>query len=97
MQHNFRWSEILFQKEFKTLSKEEENLKEAASLSIKGKKEINQKHTKTKKQTEHIEKRSVKMENGGSTSKSKAELKEERDAWIKENIIVTYHKWRKLM
>ena len=33
------------------------------------------------------------MENGGSTSKSKAELKKERDAWMKENIVNTYHKW----
>ena len=43
--------------------------------------------------TEKIEKKGVKMQNGGSSTKSKAEQKEERDAWIKENIIVTYHNW----
>ena len=90
IQHNSRRNEILFQKEFQSLSKEE--IKEAAS-SIKEGHEIHQKHTKTKSQTEHIKKKIVKMENGGSTSKSKAELKKERDAWMKENIVITYHKW----
>jgi len=93
IQHNSRWSEILFQGEFRTLSKEEVNPNRAAILSIKGENEINQKHTKTMERTENIEKKGVKMQNGGSSTKSKAEQKEERDAWIKENIIVTYHKW----
>jgi len=93
MQSNLRWSELLFQKEFKILSKEEDKPKRAALASIKVEQEINQKHTKPKSQTEHIKKKIEKMENGGSTSKSKAELKKERDAWMKENIIITHHKW----
>ena len=83
MQNNLRWSELLFQKEFKILSKEEDKPKRAALASIKVEQEINQKYTKPKSQTEHIKKKIEKMENGGSTSKSKDELKKERDAWMK--------------
>ena len=93
VQHNSRWTEILFQGEFRTLSKEEVNHNEAALPSIKEGNEINQKHTKTMERTENIEKKGVKMQNGGSSTKSKAKQKKERDAWMKENIIVTFHKW----
>ena len=41
-----------------------------------------------------MERKEAKMQNHGPSSKSKAEQKkEEKDAWIKENIIVTFHKW----
>jgi len=92
-QHNSSRNGTLIQVESKSFSQEEKTTHEAVSFLIKGRDGINQRHQTTKEKTVQIEKKSVKMENGGSTSKSKAELKEERDAWIKENIIVTYHKW----
>ena len=75
IQHNSRWSETLFQREFRTLSKEEVNSKRAAILSIKGENEINHNHTKTIRKTKHMENKGVKMQNGGSSTKSKAEKK----------------------
>ena len=33
------------------------------------------------------------MQNHGSSSKRKAEQEKEKDAWMKENIIITYYKW----
>ena len=50
--------------------------------------------------TEHIEKEVVKMQNGESSSKSKAKPKKERGTAgvprphpMNENIIITFHKW----
>ena len=40
-----------------------------------------------------MESKEAKMQNKETSRKSKAERKEEKDAWIKENIVVTFHKW----
>jgi len=90
MKYNSRRNALLF-KEFKSLLKKE--VKKAAFASIKEELENHQKHTTTKSKTEHIKEKIVNMEKGGSTSKSKAELKKERDEWMKENIIITRHQW----
>ena len=74
-------------------SKEEKNINEKATLAIKGREKINQRHTKTKNQPVHMEKKELRMQSSGPSTKSKAKRKEERDAWIKENIVVTFHKW----
>ena len=74
-------------------SKEEKNTHEEVTLAIKGRDGINQRHTKAREKTVHMERKEAKMQNHGSSTKSKAGQKKEKDAWIKENIIVTFHKW----
>ena len=76
-----------------TYSEEEKNTHKEVTLAIKGEEWINQKHTKTKGTTVHKERKGAKMQNHGSSSKSKAEQEKEKEAWMKENIIITYHKW----
>ena len=89
-QHNSSRNGTLIQVESKSFSQEEKTTHEAVSYLIKGRDGINQRHTTIKEKTVQIEEKGVKMQNGG---KSKAEQKKERDAWMKENIIITYHKW----
>ena len=74
-------------------SKEEKNTHKEVTLAIKGRDGINQRHTKTQETTVHKERKEAKMQNHGPSSKGKAEQEKEKDAWMKENIIITYHKW----
>ena len=90
-QHNSSRTRTPFKVE--SYSKEEKNTHEKATLAIKGRDGINQRHTKTSKKTVHMERKEARMQNHGSSTKSKAEQKEEKEGWIKENIIVTFHKW----
>ena len=99
MQHNSSRIGTLFHVESESLSKEDENPNGATVSSIKREDEINHKQTRAMEKNEHIEKKVVKMQNGESSSKSKAKPKKERGTPaiprphpINENIIITFHK-----